>query len=203
MNRGDLIDRCKAIIVEAYEEATEMIVAYLETSGEPLQPLCKEIDPDNWNALRNRVQRAQGDRKAIRGANTTRARATRRAKAALRDADSEQLTEIMRDLPVEKRAAVVRAAVPPPESTSPAKSGPTFIEMLVRINSALIELEAMVAGWQNPAAVPAEFSRDSFGDIVNKALRIQDTFDKLVAATDDEDEFQKIVRNFRVAADVG
>ena len=203
MTRNDLIDRAKAIIAEAYEEATEMIVAYLEMHpAEQLQPLCKEIDPENWNALRAKVQRAQGNRKAVRGADTTRARRTREAKSVLREADPEQLAEIMQDLPTERRAAVVRAAVPPPERIPLARTGPTFIDLIVRVTGALIELEAMVAGWQNPAAIPAEFSRDSFNDVVAKVLRIQDHFDALASATDDDDEFQKIVQNFQVTSDV-
>lgn len=210
MNRSDLIDRCKAIIKEAYEEATEMIVAYLEIHpAEERMSLCREIDPDNFDALDQRVRRRQKARKTGSEADSASSRAVsesrvRHARSALREAEPDQLAEIMRDLPAEKRAAVVRAAVPPPERTAPAKTGPTFIELLVRINGALIELEAMVADWQNPAAVPAEFSRDSFGDIVTKALRIQDRFDGLVAAINNEDEveFQKIVRNFRVATDV-
>ena len=93
--------------------------------------------------------------------------------------------------------------MPPPERTSVAKAGPTFIDLIVRVSSALIELEATVAGWQTPAAVPTEFSRDSFNDIVSKVIRIQDTFDALASATNDEDEFQEIVRNFRVTTDDG
>jgi hypothetical protein len=72
VNRNDLIDRCKAIIVEAYEEATEMIVAYLElNSSEPTQTLCKEIDPDGWQALDSKVRRRQAARKASTGAETS------------------------------------------------------------------------------------------------------------------------------------
>ena len=101
MNRNELIDQCKAIIKEAYEEATEMIVAYLEVHpSEQLATLCKEIDPENWNALRARVQRAQGDRKSVRGADTTRARTQRHAKQALRETP-----EIVAELtPAEQRA---------------------------------------------------------------------------------------------------
>lgn len=63
--RSQLVDYCKQLIGEAYQEATEMIVAYLESHpGEPTATLCKEIDPDNWNALRNRVQRLQEKRRS-------------------------------------------------------------------------------------------------------------------------------------------
>lgn len=202
MTRHELVARAKAILAEAYEEAAEMIALYVEQHpGEQLQTLCKEIDPENWNALRAKVQRAQGARKSSSGAGYSRARATKRT---LAEASPEQLREIMSDLPVERRAEVVRAAVPPPSQTSHSRKGPTFIELIVRVNSSLIELEAMVASWQNTAAIPSEFSRDSFNDIVAKVDRIRRHFDQVEEARDDDDEFQKIVRNFRVvASDVG
>lgn len=58
----------------------------------------------------------------------------------------------------------------------------------------------MVASWQNTAAIPAEFSRDSFNDIVAKVDRIRRHFDEVEETRDDDDEFQKIVRNFRLVA---
>lgn len=65
MNRSELVDHCKRIIEEAYQEATEMIVAYLEKHpNEPRQPLCREIDPDNWKALESRVMRLQEKRRS-------------------------------------------------------------------------------------------------------------------------------------------
>lgn len=204
VSRQELITRAKAILAEAYEEAAEMIALYLDDHpSEQLRPLCREIDPDNWAALRGRVQRAQVARKARSGAESSGTRAVsdsrvRHARSALREAEPEQLREIMRDLPVDRRAEVVRAAVPPPERTSPDKTGPTFIELIVRVNSALIELEGMVASWQNTAAIPDEFSRDSFNDIVAKVDRIRRHFDEVEETRDNDDEFQKIVRNFRV-----
>lgn len=65
MNRNELVDQCKRLIAEAYEEATEMVVAYIEIhQGEPLQSLCKEIDPDNWSALDARVRRLRQKRRS-------------------------------------------------------------------------------------------------------------------------------------------
>lgn len=208
MTRSDLVDRCKAIIQEAYEEATEMIAAYIELNpSEQLQTLCKEIDPENWNALRQRVQRAQDARKASPEAMSARSRAlsdsrVRHARSALRDPEIRE--RVLSDFTPTERAAVVRAAVPPAERSPLPRTGPTFIELIVRVNSALIELEGMVAGWPNLSSVPREFSRDSFSDIVAKALRIQDRFDALAHAIEDEDEdeFLKIVRNFKVVDDV-
>lgn len=95
-----MIARAKAILGEAYEAAAELVVLYLEKHpGEKLQPLCKEIDPDNWNALRQKVQRAQEARKASNDAGSTRSQAApanqiRTAKSAISRADEEQLAEI-------------------------------------------------------------------------------------------------------------
>jgi hypothetical protein len=181
---------------------------YMETTADGVQ-----LGPTAWAemvgaspaAIKSRIQRLQTSRKqrAEEGARAVSESRVRHARSALREADSDTLAEIMDTLPAERRAAVVRAAIPPPDRTAAVKSGPTFIDLLVRANSALIELEAMVAGWQNPAAVPVEFSRESFNDVVAKALRIQDKFDRLVDAMDDEDEFLAIVRNFGETSDVG
>jgi hypothetical protein len=214
VTRQEVVARAKAILADAYAEAAEIVVLYLEQHpSEQLQPLCKEIDPDNWNGLRRKVQRAQAARKVSHSADSSRAdRVTdrgmgsygRHTRQVLRDATPEELRDVMRGLPTERRAEVVRAAVPPPERTSRPQSGPTFIELIVRVNSALIELEALVASWQNTAAIPAEFSQDSFNDIVAKVERIRRHFDQVEETRDDDDEFQKIVRNFRlVATDVG
>jgi len=65
MDRSELIRRAREIIAEAYEEAAWLIAGYLERHpSEQLTTLCKEIDPDNWNALRHRVQRAQVERRS-------------------------------------------------------------------------------------------------------------------------------------------
>lgn len=208
MTRNELIARAKAILADAYEEAAEMVVLFLERNPrEQRQTLCKEIDPENWSALDARVRRAQ-TRKANAGAESSPTRTLepsriRHARSAIREAKPEELREIMRDLPTERRAEVVRAAVPPPDRSTGHRTGPTFIELIVRVSSALIELEAMVASWQNTAAIPSEFSRDSFNDIVAKVDRIRRHFDEVEETRDDDDEFQKIVRNFRlVTSDV-
>ncbi|MGH8872584.1 MAG: hypothetical protein ACRDWS_11465 [Acidimicrobiia bacterium] len=65
MNRSELVDRCKRLIEEAYQDATEMVVAYLERHpDEPRATLCKEIDPDHWDALEGRVRRLQEKRRS-------------------------------------------------------------------------------------------------------------------------------------------
>ncbi len=125
--------------------------------------------------------------------------AARHARSVLRDSTPEQLAEIIQDLPAERRAAIVRAAVPPPDRTPGQRTGPTFIALVVRTSSSLIELASLVGGWENPAAIPAEFSASSFDDIAEKAMRIKNTVNSLRSA--DNDEFQKIARNFRVTDD--
>jgi len=209
VNRQEVVARAKAILAEAYEEAAELIVLYVEKNPSTSRAeLCREIDEVNPGALEDKCYRVAKARKARAGAGSDDVRAlsesrVRHARSALREAEPEQLRDIMRDLPVERRAEVVRAAVPPAERVSGERQGPSFIDLLVRVSGALIELEALVASWQNTAAIPPEFSRESFNDIVAKVLRIQDHFDEVEQARDDEDEFQKIVRNFRVMSDVG
>ena len=90
---------------EAYEEATEMIVAYVELHpGEQLKALCVEIDPENWNALRNRVQRAQGNRKSVSGANPASAQSKRKVKRVLRETP-----EIVEELEPDEQRKVAKA----------------------------------------------------------------------------------------------
>lgn len=116
MNREQLVARAKAILSEAYDEAAELVALYVERTGEPLQSLCKEIDPENWNALRNRVQRAQESIKAAGEAGRKRAAAQdiasdrAKAKRVLRMADHEQVEEIVAALPTEAVERVMHAA---------------------------------------------------------------------------------------------
>ncbi len=71
MTRDEVISRAKAILAEAYEDAAEMLVLYLEKHpSEQIKPLCREIDPDNWSALESRVRRAR-DRNASVGAGSS------------------------------------------------------------------------------------------------------------------------------------
>lgn len=72
--------------------------------------LCREIDPDNWQALDSRVRRAmgrkRGDTEAAGAARHTR---QERAKSVLRNADDEQVKEIVRDLPRGQRERLIDA----------------------------------------------------------------------------------------------
>lgn len=96
LDRKTLVSRAKAILAEAYEEAAELVAEYVEQTGEALQSLCKEIDPDNWNGLRQRVQRAQARREASSEAESAaRARETERkrrshAKETLKDPEQRR-----------------------------------------------------------------------------------------------------------------
>ena len=110
MDRAELIARAKAILDDAYEEVTELVMLYVERTGEPLQSLCKEIDPDNWNALRNRVQKAQKARKAT-AAEKSAALATRAAQKQASHArtalkDPEQRPKVLAGLSSQERRAL-------------------------------------------------------------------------------------------------
>jgi hypothetical protein len=60
MNRSELIERAKAILAEAYEEAAHMIALYLnDRPSEKLMTLCRAVDPDNPVRLESRVRRAR------------------------------------------------------------------------------------------------------------------------------------------------
>lgn len=112
MNRIELVDRCKVIIKEAYEEATEMIVAYLELhEGEALKPLCREIDPENPVALESRVRRAR-ERRAAAGAESSASRAAEtarkarsHAKTVLREAAPEEIAEMLAEPEVQAKVS--------------------------------------------------------------------------------------------------
>lgn len=184
--------------------AQVVLPRYMKTTSDGIQ-----MGPSWWAdrvgatsaAIESRVRRLRSSEKQ-KETDSARALSPSRIRHA-RAAIEEDPEAVVQALTPKQRAAVVKAAAAPtPERVASAETGPSFIQLVVRINSALIELEAMVSGWQNPAAVPAEFSRESFNDIVAKALRIQDTFDALAGATDDEDEFLNIVRNFTVTTDV-
>lgn len=99
MTRSELIAACKAL---RHEEET-LIVAYLtEHPTEPLQSLCREIDPENYNALRVRVQRAQARLEASSDASSSRTptvmnerggTAKREARRVLKNASPEEIAE--------------------------------------------------------------------------------------------------------------
>lgn len=93
MTREELIARAKARLAEAYEEVAYDVVVWLEKHpSESLQTLCKEIDPDNWNALRQRAQRLQKSRSEGESERSAipewKQRDTREARRLLRDQDT-------------------------------------------------------------------------------------------------------------------
>jgi hypothetical protein len=109
MKRDQLIARAKEILAEAYQEAAEMIVLYLEKHpSEKLQPLCKEIDQDNWRALEARVIRLRKKPSNDAGSEITRASDSsfRHAKSAITKADDEQLAEIEKTIEERKLHSV-------------------------------------------------------------------------------------------------
>lgn len=113
MTRSDVIARAKAILAEAYEEAAEMVVLYLEDHpSEHLQSLCKEIDPDNWSALDARVRRARARKASVdAGSLPTRAvsgSSVRHARSSIRR-DPAAVVDALDD---ETKAELVNALVP-------------------------------------------------------------------------------------------
>jgi hypothetical protein len=189
MNRNELIDRCKAVIQEAYEEATEMIVAYLELHpGEQLKPLAREIDPENFEALRKRVERAAAKRKAAAGLEAggtaprwIDVRGRRAAKQVLREAEPEQIAELLDDPEIRQNVAAAqrvhefrqenRTGIP----RRNAPQGPSFISLVLKVNGWLDELVGMVE--RGEAEVPEEFSTQSLTDIGVKAMRLKELVD--------------------------
>lgn len=110
MTRSKLVEACKELIRDAYEHATEMIVAYLEEHpDEPRKTLCREIDPENHGALDKRVARLQEKRRSEgdstvtsgKGDKDRRSRAKWELKAALKRTD----------ISVKEKARAVAAAI--------------------------------------------------------------------------------------------
>lgn len=189
MNHNQLVDRCKTLIKEAYEEATEMIVAYLELHPEEgIKPLAREIDPENWSALEARIRRAQKLR-ANGGADpsATRAETERKAKShaksVLRTAEPEEIADLLEDPEVRQNLAAAgkvhelrqenRTGIPP---RNPSK-GPTFIGTVLKLNGWLDELVGMVE--RGEAQIPQEFSTQSLSDIGVKAMRLKELVDNV------------------------
>lgn len=133
--------------------------------------------------------------------NATHRAAVSHTRQVLRDANPKEVAEILNDPTIRRNVAAGMARADhharqdEPHVERPAPAGPSFIDLVVRANSTLIELESMVRGWRGPRSIPKEFSAASFDDIAEKAMRIKDTVNALRAATNDE--FQDIVRNFR------
>lgn len=125
MNRSELVERCKRIIEEAYQEATEMIVAYLELHpDESEMGLCREIDPDNHLALRSRVQRLRQKRRSEGLSGSTISEPSESFRGAVRGAKSgirrhpELVDELLKD-------PDVRSAVEKRIGVEPARYGDT------------------------------------------------------------------------------
>jgi hypothetical protein len=114
VNRAEVVERAKANLARAYDEAAELIALYLKDNPrEKLQSLCKEIDPDNWNALRVKVQRAQtaleaNEQAVLAARRTERARKDRSAaKTVLRD--PEQRKQVIENLTPDELGQVEHA----------------------------------------------------------------------------------------------
>lgn len=116
MTHEELVKQAKAILVEAYEEAAMMVVLYLEGHPkEQLEPLCREIDPENWGAFSARVRRAKAKKASVdAGSSPTRTlneQASRRhARKALKEASPKQIAQLIESLPPDRVEAVAAAA---------------------------------------------------------------------------------------------
>jgi hypothetical protein len=156
MTRNQLVDRCKAIIAEAYTEATEMIVAFLEKNpGEKRATICREIDPENWRALESRVMRLQKTRRSEGVSGITTAGPTesqkgnvRGAKAAIRK-HPELVTSLLSDPSVK---AAVEAELPMDTDDDETK-----VRKIAKHNPAAV---GKVAG-ETPAALKAAIDEGS------------------------------------------
>jgi len=185
MTRNDLVDRCKQLIEEAYQDATEMIVAYLEIHpNEPRLPLCKEIDAEGWTALEGRVRRLQEKRRSegivssisILEAQERQAKA--RARHVLKDVDTlrdpeiqERIAEIAANDP-EIRDRVERQIAADPESTArvvtkaaaarpPAPTQPLGQRAQPRTPEAIETVTRLVSDLADPVGAAAvEVSKD-------------------------------------------
>jgi hypothetical protein len=185
VNRQELVQRAKAIIAEAYEEAAELVAEYVERTGEPLQSLCKEIDPDNWNALRQRVQRAQAARKAASDAASVRSPShwteapeeKRRVRSALKNASDDAVEDIVASLPaeaVERVAKAVERHVPPTRRGFTTEPRPRAAEpsLFARFAQQAFALWALQDELQDIALEPDE--RGRLLDIVRATRRFLD-----------------------------
>jgi hypothetical protein len=162
MNRDELVQRAKASLAEAYEEAAELVMLYVERTGEPLQVLCKEIDPDNWNALRTRVQRAQAAHKATSDADSSRTRHKKvnRAAGHLRAADDATVKEIVDSLPpeaVERVAKAVEERAPQRDWTTRPARPPAAKPISSRLHDAVWQLWLIQNELED--AIPADEDR--------------------------------------------
>lgn len=143
MTRTEIVREAKAILAEAYESAAEMIALYLDDHpAESMQSLCKEIDPDNWNALRQRVQRAHARLQASDRANVdARAQETDRkrqshARNVLLSANKRELEELIETLPPRQVQKIAQAAVERLPSRAGSHTGPLDMGQLPKTGEA-------------------------------------------------------------------
>lgn len=128
--------------------------------------------------------------------------AQRHARSVLRDMPAKQIADTYLADP--KVRLKVRQALDSSEAkwTPPRHepAGPTFIDLICKIRDAQQGLDRMMKAWTGPEAIPAEFSPSTFIQIAETAMAQKDRVEQLRAA--DHDEFQQIIRNFKVVSGV-
>lgn len=125
--------------------------------------------------------------------------AKRHARSVLRDASPEEIAELL-DEPEIIRKTRLAVSQAEPKWTAPhhEPSGPTFIDFVCRIREAQHGLDQLMKGWTGPEAIAPEFSPSTFIQIAETAMAQKDRVEQLREA--DHDEFQQIVRNFKVVS---
>lgn len=182
--------------------AKVVLPRYMKTTADGVQ-----LGPKTWatmlgasaGAVRKRIERLQNKGTTERTRTLEQSR-KRHARSYLRQASPEQIADVFDSDPKIQRnvaKAFHHSVAPRVEPREPRS--PSFIDLVAKTNSALIELEALVRSWRSPRSIPEEFSASSFDDIAAKAMRIKDTVNALRGASNDE--FQDIVRDFRVVTD--
>lgn len=181
---------------------------YMQTTADGVQ-----LGPTAWadmvgagaQAIRMRVsrlQQSQNDDDAERTRTLRNQQGSQRhARKVLRDADPEQIADLMQEPSVrlKVRQALAQSEPAPHDLQVWQKpTGPTFIELICKIRDAQHDLDRMMKSWRGPEAVPAEFSPSTFIQIAETAMAQKDRVEQLSDA--DHDEFQQIIKNFTVTA---
>ena len=165
MKREDLIKQAKAILTEAYEEAAEMIVFYLEDHpSEQCKTLCREIDPDNWNALDHRVRRAKAKRASKQDGSAAPAvpewvkRDERDARRVLRQAEPETVDRLVEDLTPERRAKLASRFLADPDTRSAMVDEPEGVAAVEAIHRQAALGREPVVPEREPLPPPPSFA---------------------------------------------
>ncbi len=193
MNQQEMIEAAAGELTLGLDGAAQYVHDWIASHPDAaLQTLCKQVADkagvtDSWNALRVRVQRKQqnGSDQAEVGRTSTQSdkAAVRHARRVLRNAEPEQIADLIEDPEVRQNLAAAgkvheyrqenRTGIP---ARNPS-SGPTFIATVLKVNGWLDELVGMVE--RGEAQIPPEFSTQSLSDIGVKAMRLKELVDNV------------------------